>query len=69
VFLGVVDAPPSFLLAVSEDSGMDAGKSVKAALVESGGRGGGTARLAQASVPDPAALEKALLFIRHEVLR
>ena len=51
VFLAVVEQPPSVLLAVSEDSGMDAGQAVKAAVAAAGGRGGGTARIAQGSVP------------------
>ena len=48
--------PPSVLLATSADSGIDAGQILKAALQAVGGRGGGTARMAQGSVPDAAAL-------------
>jgi alanyl-tRNA synthetase len=48
------------LFAVSEDSGIDAGKALKAALAEAGGRGGGNARIAQGSVPDAAQLEQVL---------
>jgi alanyl-tRNA synthetase len=51
------------LLAVSEDAGVDAGKVLKAALVEAGGRGGGTSRIAQGSVPDTAALERVVAKI------
>jgi alanyl-tRNA synthetase len=58
VFLAVMKEPPSVLLAVSEDAGIDAGKVLKAALSEAGGRGGGTPRIAQGSLPDAAALEK-----------
>jgi alanyl-tRNA synthetase len=58
VFLAVTKEPPSVLLAVSEDAGIDAGKLVKAAVSAAGGRGGGTPRIAQGSVPDAAALEK-----------
>jgi alanyl-tRNA synthetase len=47
-------------LAVSEGAGIDAGKQLKAALTEVGGRGGGTARIAQGSLRDAAALEKVL---------
>ena len=39
---------------------MDAGKLLKAALAEAGGRGGGNARIAQGSVPDPATLDRVL---------
>jgi alanyl-tRNA synthetase len=60
IFTGVVEQPPSVLLAVSADAGLDAGERVKAAVAEFGGRGGGTPRMAQGSVPDPAVLEDAL---------
>jgi alanyl-tRNA synthetase len=58
MFLAVMKEPPSVLLAASEDAGIDAGKLLKAALIEAGGRGGGTARIAQGSVPEAGALEK-----------
>jgi alanyl-tRNA synthetase len=58
VFLAAMKEPPSVLLAASGDAGIDAGKLLKAALTEAGGRGGGTARIAQGSVPDAAALER-----------
>jgi alanyl-tRNA synthetase len=57
VFLAALKEPPSVLLAVSEDAGIDAGKVLKAALTEAGGRGGGTSRMAQGSVPDAAKLD------------
>jgi alanyl-tRNA synthetase len=60
VFLAALLDPPSVLLAVSEDAGMDAGKMLKAALMEAGGRGGGTARMAQGSVGDAASLERVI---------
>ena len=49
--------PPAILVAASDDSGVDAGKLLKAALAVAGGRGGGSARLAQGTVPDAAALD------------
>ncbi|HEY2012914.1 MAG TPA: DHHA1 domain-containing protein [Bryobacteraceae bacterium] len=58
VFLSTLADPPSILLAVSADAGVDAGKLLKAALSEAGGRGGGSPRIAQGSVPDPALLER-----------
>ena len=64
VFLAALSEPPSVLLAVSEDAGIDAGKVVKAALAQAGGRGGGTARMAQGSVPDAAKLDGVLQAIR-----
>jgi alanyl-tRNA synthetase len=58
LFLATLADPPSVLLASSADAGVDAGQALKAVLAEAGGRGGGTARMAQGSVPDGAALEK-----------
>ena len=60
VFVAALADPPSVLVAASEDAGLDAGKVLKAALAEVGGRGGGTARAAQGSVRDRAALEEVL---------
>ena len=60
VFVGAVDQPPAILMAVSQDSGLDAGKLLKAVLNEVGGKGGGAARIAQGSVPSKEALELAL---------
>jgi alanyl-tRNA synthetase len=57
VFVGIVDDPPSLLLAASSDSGVDAGKALKECLAAAGGRGGGTARIAQGTVKDRLALE------------
>ena len=57
VFVATLTDPPSVLLAASADSGVDAGQRLKAALAEAGGRGGGTARMAQGSVPDAALLD------------
>ena len=60
LFLAVMKEPPSILFAVSDDAGIDAGKVLKAALAESGGRGGGTPRIAQGSVPEAGAVEAVL---------
>jgi alanyl-tRNA synthetase len=60
VFMGVVENPPSVLLAASADAGVDAGKLLKSVLTEAGGRGGGTARMAQGSVPSKELLEKVI---------
>ncbi len=56
VFAAALDDPPAVLLAASADSGLDAGKVLKAALVEAGGRGGGNPRMAQGSLPSRALL-------------
>ncbi|MBI3281790.1 MAG: alanyl-tRNA editing protein [Acidobacteria bacterium] len=51
VFLASSRNPPAILLASSNDSGLDAGALVKQVLEHTGGRGGGGARIAQASIP------------------
>jgi len=60
VFISALEEPPSVLFAVSADSGIDAGKALKAALAEAGGRGGGNARIAQGSVPEAGLLERVI---------
>jgi alanyl-tRNA synthetase len=60
VFLAAMADPPSILMAASEDAGIDAGKFVKTALAGVGGRGGGSARMAQGSIPDAAHLDEIL---------
>lgn len=44
------------LLAASPDSGVDAGRTLRAALQAAGGRGGGSPRVAQGAVATPSAL-------------
>ena len=57
VVVGALNNPPSVLLASSEDSGVDAGRLLKERLAALGGRGGGSPRLAQGSVPDAPAVD------------
>jgi alanyl-tRNA synthetase len=57
VFIGLVDQPPSILLAVAADAGIDAGKQLKSALEAVGGRGGGSPRSAQGTVKEGASLD------------
>lgn len=57
VFIGVVEQPPSVLLAAATDAGIDAGKQLKSALEAAGGRGGGNPRSAQGTVKERASLE------------
>jgi alanyl-tRNA synthetase len=57
VVVGALTNPPSVLLAASDDSAVDAGKLLKERLASVGGRGGGSPRLAQGSVPDAAGVE------------
>jgi alanyl-tRNA synthetase len=60
IMIGVVEQPPAVLLAASEDAGVDAGRALKEAFLAVGGRGGGSPRLAQGTVPDRAALDRVL---------
>lgn len=52
VVLITSDTPASVMLASSADTNVDAGQTLRAALATVGGRGGGSPRLAQGSVPD-----------------
>lgn len=60
VFIVAIEEPAALLLACSDDSGVDAGAALKAAIAVGGGRGGGSKRLAQGSFETPAALTAAL---------
>jgi alanyl-tRNA synthetase len=60
VYVGSVASPPGIVYATSADSGVNAGEILKAALIANGGRGGGSPRVAQGTVPDAAALAKVL---------
>jgi alanyl-tRNA synthetase len=60
VFIATLADPPSVLLAASADAGIDAGKTLKAALAAAAGRGGGNARIAQGSVAEAGVLEQVL---------
>ncbi len=57
VFVGAVASPPAVVLAASEDTGIDAANVLKSLLSSVGGRGGGSARLAQGIVPGRAQLQ------------
>jgi alanyl-tRNA synthetase len=56
--VGTVSNPPALLLATSEDTGVDAGRVLRDALTSAGGRGGGSPRVAQGTVPDTSQLEQ-----------
>jgi alanyl-tRNA synthetase len=56
VFAALCADPPSILLCVSPEAPVKAGPALKAALEAAGGRGGGSAVLAQGSVPSEKAL-------------
>jgi alanyl-tRNA synthetase len=67
VFIGAVDDPPAMLLAASDDSGVDAGRVLKAALTSVGGRGGGSPRLAQGSLPNAVAVTSMVSSLTTEI--
>jgi alanyl-tRNA synthetase len=60
LLIGVIEDPPTILLAASVDSGIDAGRILREELERVGGRGGGSARLAQGTVKERAGLETVL---------
>jgi alanyl-tRNA synthetase len=62
VFLAICEDPPSILLAASPDSGVHAAERIKAAAAATGGRGGGSQTLAQASAASLEALLHELGF-------
>jgi alanyl-tRNA synthetase len=69
VILVRAEQPRGVLIACSRDSGLDAGAILKRVVAAAGGRGGGSATLAQGSLPDglgnreiEVALEEALGF-------
>ena len=59
ILLGATREPAGIILAAADDSGVDAGTTLKEILGQVGGRGGGNARMAQGSVPSDDALESA----------
>lgn len=59
-FAGVLAQPATLLLAASADAGLDAGALLQEVLGKLGGKGGGTARLAQGGVASPEELPAAL---------
>lgn len=60
VFAAACDNPPSVMLATSVESGVNAGNRLKELLAVHGGRGGGSAQMAQASLPSAEALNALL---------
>jgi ribosomal protein L11 methyltransferase len=64
LLVGVIENPPTVLLASSEDSGIDAGRLLRDVLQQAGGRGGGSTRLAQGTLRDRAGLETVLQALR-----
>jgi alanyl-tRNA synthetase len=57
IFVGAVESPPAVVLAASPDTGVDAAGVLKGLLDTVGGRGGGSATLAQGILPGRAQLD------------
>ncbi|HYL36560.1 MAG TPA: alanyl-tRNA editing protein [Bryobacteraceae bacterium] len=67
VFLAVADQPPAILLAASSDSGVHAGELLKKVVTQAGGRGGGSASMAQGSVPSKQLLDSLAQALAAEI--
>jgi alanyl-tRNA synthetase len=63
IFVGAVASPPAVVLAASPDLGVDAAAVLKGLLAAVGGRGGGSATLAQGIVPGRVQLEQVIASI------
>lgn len=63
VLIGVLESPPSVLLATSEDSGVDARALATEGVALHAGRGGGSPRLARGTFGDRAALERFVAWL------
>jgi alanyl-tRNA synthetase len=63
LLVGAVAEPPSLMVASSEDAGLDAGKTLREVVTRLGGRGGGSPRIAQGTVPDARRLAEAVASI------
>lgn len=66
VYAGFAGTPPTVVFAASEDSGVNAGAVLKPALATAGGRGGGSPRVAQGSVPTAALAAAVVTTILQE---
>jgi alanyl-tRNA synthetase len=60
IFVGAAAKPPGLVMATSADSGVDAAAVLKGLLTSVGGRGGGSSRLAQGTVPSRQQLEQVM---------
>jgi len=63
LLVGTLADPPSLLFAAAEDTGIDAGRTLREAVTKLGGRGGGSPRIAQGSVPDAGLLAEAVASV------
>ena len=65
LYAGAAGTPPTVVLAASADSGVNAGAVLKPALASAGGRGGGSPRVAQGSVPTATQAAEIVATILH----
>jgi alanyl-tRNA synthetase len=63
LFVGWTADPPALMVATSADSGLDAGRMLRSALEQVGGRGGGNQRAGQGTAPSASALGEAVAAI------
>ncbi|HJU74451.1 MAG TPA: DHHA1 domain-containing protein [Gemmatimonadaceae bacterium] len=68
VFVATADSPPALLVAASDDAGVNAGEALRAAVTALGGRGGGSPRLAQGTLPSVDALAAAVRLLSPDAL-
>jgi alanyl-tRNA synthetase len=66
-FAARVKGGTAFVIATSEDSGIDAGKLVREALAAVGGKGGGSPRIAQGNAPTPDAAETLIAALANAI--
>ena len=66
-FVAAVLSSATVLVAAADDAGVDAGRLLKPALTAAGGKGGGSPKLAQGSVPNADALEGVVNTVRDAI--
>ncbi len=67
IFVALAESPPAILLAASRDIGVNSGEVLKRLLGPRGGRGGGSATMAQGSLPSSAALQELAAILSQEL--
>ena len=66
-FVATIASPATVLVAASDDAGVDVGAVLKRALAVAGGRGGGSPRLAQGTVPTADALDGVIASVKGSI--
>jgi alanyl-tRNA synthetase len=65
LYVGASSDPPFVVFAASEDTGVDAGRTLREVLAAESGRGGGSPRAAQGTVADAAAVARIVARLRE----